>query len=92
MQVRDPAAYVAALDKLEDAIGHPGVLRFVAIRSGPADMTHAVLIGAPDFEAANKYLDRLYASEAFATFVAEVGDIRTVKNVAMYRRIGAWGY
>ncbi|MGI9247872.1 MAG: hypothetical protein ACR2QI_02580, partial [Woeseiaceae bacterium] len=92
MQVRDPGAYVAALDKLEDAIGNPGVLRFVAIRSGPADMSHAVLIGASDFTAANEYLDKLYVSDAFATFVDEVGDIRTVKNVAMYRRVGAWGY
>lgn len=92
MQVLDPGVYRAALKKLNDAIGNPGVLRLVALRSGPMDITHAVLIGAPDFAAANEYLDKLFASDAFAAFVGEVGDIRTVKNVAMYRRVGAWGY
>lgn len=92
MQVGDPGAYEAALDKLEDAIGHPGVMRFVAVRSGPADLSHAVLLGASDFAATNEYLDKLFASDAYAAFVREVGDFRTIKNVAMYRRVGAWGY
>jgi hypothetical protein len=92
MEVRDAGVYRAALKKLNDAIGNPGVLRLVAVRSGPVDMTHAVLIGADDFAAVNEYLDDLYASDAFATFLDEVGDIRTVKNIAMYRRVGAWGY
>lgn len=92
MQVRDPAVYRAALKEMNDAIGNPGVLRFVAVRSGPTDVTHAVLIGAEDFAAANEYLDKLYASDAFVTFLGKVGDIRTVRNIAMYRRVGAWGY
>lgn len=92
MQVGDPGKYVAELDKLNDAVSHPGVLRLVALRSGPADMTHAVLIGASDFAAANKYLDKLFGSDAYANFRKEVGDMRKIHNVAMYRRIGAWGY
>jgi hypothetical protein len=55
-------------------------------------MTHAVLIGASDFAAANKYLDKLFASDAYANFNKEVGDLRKIHNVAMYRRVGAWGY
>jgi len=92
MQVGDPGAYVAALDKLDKAVRNPGVLRLVALRSGPADMTHAVLIGAADFAAANEYLDKLFASDGYATFKKEVGDMRKIHNVGMYRRVGAWGY
>jgi len=92
MQVKDPGKYVTELDKLNDAVSHPGVLRLVALRSGPANISHAVLVGAADFAAANKYLDTLFASDAYAAFAREVGDIRTLQNVAMYRRVGAWGY
>jgi hypothetical protein len=92
MQVSDAGVYRDALAKMEKAIGNPGVLRLVAVRSGTTDVTHAVLVGASDFAAANEYLDKLYASDAFKTFVEEVGDIRTVGNVAMYRRVGHWGY
>ncbi|MGI9235648.1 MAG: hypothetical protein ACR2RD_18605 [Woeseiaceae bacterium] len=92
MQVSDAARYAAALDRLDDAVGNPGVLRLVGIRSGPADVTHAVLVGADDFAAANKYLDKLFASDAYETFASDVGDIRKLLNVAMYRRVGAYGY
>lgn len=92
MQVSDAARYAAALEKLNDAVRHPGVLRLVGIRSGPADVTHAVLVGADDFAAANEYLDKLFASDAYATFATEVGDIRKLLNVAMYRRVEAYGY
>ncbi|MGI9237802.1 MAG: hypothetical protein ACR2QZ_10425 [Woeseiaceae bacterium] len=92
MQVSDAARYAAALDKLDDAVDNPGVLRLVGIRSGPADVTHAVLVGADDFAAANKYLDKLFASDAYAAFAADVGDVRKLLNVAMYRRVGAYGY
>jgi len=92
MQVRDADKYRDALAKMEKAVGNPGVLRLVNVRSGTTDITHAVLVGASDFAAANEYLDELYASDAFATFVEEVGDIRTVGNVAMYRRVAHWGY
>jgi hypothetical protein len=92
MQVGDPGAYVLALDKLDKAVGNPGVLRLVALRSGPADMTHAVLIGAADFAAAKEYLDKLFTSDGYATFKKEVGDMRKIHNIGMYRRVGAWGY
>lgn len=92
MQVSDPGRYAAALDKLNDAVGHPGVLRLVGIRSGPADVTHAVLVGADNFAAANKYLDKLFASNGYAAFSEEVRDIRKLLNVAMYERVGAYGY
>lgn len=92
MQVSDPGRYAAAMDKLNEAVGNPGVLRLVGIRSGAADVTHAVLVGADDFAAANKYLDKLFASDGYATFSREVHDIRKLLNVAMYRRVGAYGY
>lgn len=92
MQVGDPGAYVAALDKLDEAVGNPGVLRLVELRSGPAETTHAVLIGASDFAAANAYLDKLFASDGYAAFKKEVGDYRKILHVGMYRKVGAWGY
>lgn len=92
MQVGDAGRYTSALDRLEDAVGHPGVMRLVAIRSGSADVSHAVLVGADDFAAANEYLDKLFGSDAYAAFVKEVGDMRKIHNVAMYQRVGAWGY
>ena len=92
MQVSDPASYLQALEELNDAVGNPGVLRLVAVRSGPANVTHAVLVGGSDFTAVNSYLDELFASDAYAAFSGKVGDIRTMLNVAMYRRTGRWGY
>lgn len=92
MQVKDPASYLKALEELNDAVGNPGVLRLVALRSGPANVTHAVLVGGSDFTAVNSYLDELFASDAYAAFNGKVGDIRTMLNVAMYRRAGQWGY
>jgi len=92
MQVKDVNAYRAALKDLNSAQRNPGVLRLVEIRTGSTAVTHAVLVGADDFAAANEYIDKLYASDAFATFKAAVGDIRSVVAVEMYRRVGAYGY
>lgn len=92
MQVRDADAYLAALRDLNKAVPNPGVLRLVAMRSGSTQASHVVLVGASDFAAANRYLDKLFASDAFKTFAAKVGDIRTVQEVHMYRRAGTWGY
>ena len=92
MRVNDAASYATALEELNDAVGNPGVLRLVAVRSGPADVTHAVLVGGSDFATVNSYLDELFASDAYAAFNGKVGDIRTMLNVAMYRRVGHWGY
>ena len=41
----DAATYREAIAELNDAIGNPGVLRLVAMRSGRTAVTHAVLIG-----------------------------------------------
>ena len=87
----DAAAYRAALADMHDAIGNPGVLRLVAMRSGNMGATHAVLVGGEDFAAVNKYLDKLYASDAFEEFAAKVGDTRKVVGVDMYRRVATWG-
>lgn len=92
MRVTDPGAYLAALSDLNNAVGNPGVLRLVALRSGPADVTHAVLIGGADFAAVNSYLDKLFASDDYAAFNGKVGGIRTMLSVQMYRRVGHWGY
>lgn len=92
LNVQDAAIYSAALEEMNDALGNPGVLRLVAMRSGSRAVTHAVLVGGDDFEAVNNYMDELYASDAFASFAAKVGDIRSVVAIQMYRRVGAWGY
>lgn len=92
MNVKDPAAYVAALTELNRAAGNPGVLRLVNFRTGSTAVTHAVLIGGDDFAAVNKYMDKLLSSDAFAAFSAKVRDIRSVVHIEAYRRVGAWGY
>ncbi|MDH3748165.1 MAG: hypothetical protein OER97_08150 [Gammaproteobacteria bacterium] len=92
MQVKDVNAYRAALKDLNTAQRNPGVLRLVELRSGSTAVTHAVLVGADDFAAANEYIDELFASDAFATFKANVSDIRSVVAIEMYRRVGAYGY
>ncbi len=92
VSVQDPAVYAAALSELNDAIGNPGVLRLVAMRSGSRAVTHAVLIGGDGFTAVNEYMDKLYASDAFGTFASKVSSIRSVVHIESYRRVGAWGY
>lgn len=87
----DPATYRSAIADLDEAIGNPGVLRLVAMRTGDFGYTHAVLIGGADFKAVNEYLDKLYASDAFAEFARRVGATRKVVAVNMYRRIATWG-
>lgn len=87
----DAATYRSAMADLNKAIGNPGVLRLVAMRTGTRDHTHAVLIGAGDFKALNEYLDKLLASDAFADFLKKVGETREVVAVNMYRRVGTWG-
>ncbi len=92
VNVQDPAVYAAALSELNDALGNPGVLRLVAMRSGSRAVTHAVLIGGDGFTAVNEYMDKLYASDAFGTFASKVSSIRSVVHIESYRRVGAWGY
>lgn len=87
----DASTYRSAIADLDDAIGNPGVMRLVALRTGSMAYTHAVLIGGEDFESVNKYLDKLFASDAFADFNAKVGDTRKVVGVDMYRRVATWG-
>lgn len=91
IKTSDAAAYRSALADLDNAVGNPGVLRLAATRAGTMDHTHAVLIGGSDFAAVNKYLDKLFASDAFAEFVKRVGDTREVVGVDMYRRVAVWG-
>lgn len=92
LNVQNAGVYAAALKEMNDALGNPGVLRLVAMRSGSRAATHAVLIGGDDFAAVNEYMDKLYASDAFSAFVAKVRDIRSVVHIESYRKVGAWGY
>ena len=87
----DAAAYRAGIADLNRALGNPGVMRLVAFRSGNMAATHAVLIGGSDFKAVNEYLDKLFASDAFAKFTAKVGPTRKLVSVQMYQRVGTWG-
>lgn len=92
VNVQDPAMYVSALDQLNKDLGNPGVLRLVAMRTGDRGVTHAVLIGGDNFAAVQKYMDRLYASDAFRQFAEKVNGIRSVIRIEAYQRLGAWGY
>jgi hypothetical protein len=87
----DPAAYRAGIADLNRGAGNPGVLRLVSFRTGGMDATHAVLVGGPDFKAVNEYLDKLFASDAFAKFSAKVGPTRKMVGIEMYRRVATWG-
>ena len=91
IKTTEPATYRAAVAELGKAIGNPGVLRLVALRTGDMGATHAVLIGGADFKAVNEYIDKMIASDAFATFTAKVGGIRNVVGLDMYRRVANWG-
>lgn len=92
VNVQDPTAYVAAMGDLNKAEGNPGVLRIVALRTGNRGVTHAVLIGGENFASVQKYMDKLFASDAFRSFSAKVSGMRSVVQVESYRRVGAWGY
>ncbi len=87
----DAALYRSAIADLNEGVGNPGVLRLVAARTGAMKNTHAVLIGGPDFETVQKYLDKLFASETFAEFVKKVGDTRKVTGVSTYYRVATYG-
>ena len=87
----DPAAYRQGIADLNRGAGNPGVLRLVSFRTGGLDATHAVLVGGADFKAVNEYLDKLFASDAFAKFSAKVGPTRKMVGVEMYRRVATWG-
>lgn len=91
IKTSDAATYRSAVAELNEAIGNPGVLRLVAMRTGTMDYTHAVLIGGSDFTAVNKYLDKMYASDAFGEFLKKVGETRKVVGANMYRRVAVWG-
>ncbi len=87
----DAALYRSAIADLNKGVGNPGVLRLVAARTGAMNDTHAVLIGGPDFETVQKYLDKLFASETFAEFAKKVGDTRKVTGVSTYYRVATYG-
>jgi len=91
IQTSDGPKYREAIAELAKAVGNPGVLRLVAFRTGSMAVTHAVLVGGPDFKAVNEYLDKLWASDAFASFAKKVGDTRSVVGTEMYRRAATWG-
>jgi hypothetical protein len=87
----DPATYREGIADLNRAVGNPGVMRLVSMRTGSMAVTHAVLVGGADFKAVNEYMDKLYASDAFARFAAKVGSTRKVVGIQMYRRVATWG-
>lgn len=91
IQSTDAALYRSAIADLNEGVGNPGVLRLVAMRTGNMHHTHAVLIGGPDFETVQTYLDKLYASEAFANFAKKVGDTRKVVGINTYYRVATYG-
>lgn len=91
MSVSDPGKYAAAFARLSDAVENPGSLRLVQLRYGGMGATHAAVMSAPNSMGMNEYLDELLSSDAYAEFVAEVGDIRTIRTVNNYGLVKRWG-
>lgn len=90
MTVRDPARYVAAFEKMVKAYGAKGAMRLMEVRAGGEGATHLVLVTAPTLAELNAYFDGLFASDAYRAFAGEVGGIRELRTVSMYRRVKSW--
>lgn len=91
MTVTDPATYAAAFAELIDSSENPGSVRLMELRFGGQGATHAALISAEGPAALNEYLDGLLSSDAYREFSGKVSGIRTIQNVAMYRRVASFG-
>ena len=91
MTVTDPAKYAAEFSRLVDSADNPGSVRLMELRFGGQGATHAALISAPSITTLNEYLDELLMSDAYRRFSREVGDIRTIHNVEMLRRVATFG-
>lgn len=90
MTVQDPARYAAAFDKMVKAYGAKGAMRLMEVRAGGDGVTHIVLVTAPTMAELNVFFDSLFASDAYRTFASEVGGIRKLHTVNMYRRVKSW--
>lgn len=90
MTVQDPARYAAAFDKMVKAYGAKGAMRLLEVRAGGDGVTHLVLVSAPTMAELNVFFDGLFASDAYRTFASEVGGIRKLHTVNMYRRVKSW--
>lgn len=91
MTITDPTAYAAAFADFVDSTDNPGSVRLMELRFGGLGATHAVLISAANTTALNEYLDELLSSDEYTTFVRKVGQIRTIRNVQMLRRVKTYG-
>lgn len=91
LTVRDVGTYMDAFNEMIGAMDNPGSVRLMELRAGGDGATHAALISAPTFSELNNYIDGLYESDAFRTFIGKVSGIRTVNTVHIYRRVKSWG-
>lgn len=53
-------------------------------------MTNFVVFFSPSLASLNEFLDDLTASEAYADFVEEVADIRTLGTATQSQRLVTW--
>jgi len=90
MTVQDPARYAAAFDKMVKAYGAKGAMRLMEVRAGGEGVTHLILVTGPTLAELNGYFDGLFASDAYRTFASEVGGIRKLNTVSMYRHVKNW--
>lgn len=94
LQVRDVAKYRKAFDKLgesETIKKSPGAVRLWETRAaGGESVTHVAVMTAPGFVEMHEYLDTFLASDDYAKFKDEVGEIRKLIGVSTYRRVGHW--
>jgi hypothetical protein len=88
----DAEAYTAAFaDLITSDTGEsaPGATILYESRAG-ATSTHVVALLAPDFATLNNYLDTLFQSDDFESFIDEVSEIRSIGLRTQNRRVRTW--
>ncbi len=93
LNVRDAEKYVKAFNEMlnsDTGKAAPGSTLLMSVRFAGASPTHYVVMSAPSFAALNNYLDTMFASDDYADFIDDVGDIREVVGTAIYRKVKTW--
>ena len=92
MDVKDPATYVAAWNKMmgsRDSELPSGI--FQVMSAGTAGISHGVSITANNMAEMMELVDANQGNPNWAEFLASVDGIRTVEDDAMVVRIKSWG-
>jgi hypothetical protein len=85
----DGAAYTKAFEDYAESIVDeaPGPIQHYQNRAGEEGVTNFVVFLSPSLASLNEFLDNLTASDAYADFVDEVADIRTLGTATQAQRL-----